>query len=48
MEVSLADPQLIVASVLWGFASTLPSFSTQAAMTWVWGAKYAPWMQLNK
>jgi MFS family permease len=40
-------PQLLVASLLWGFASTLPSFSTQAAMTWVWGKDVAPYMQLN-
>lgn len=40
-------PQLIAASVAWGFASTMPSLSTQAAMTWVWGADVAPWMQLN-
>lgn len=39
--------QLLVASILWGFASTLPSFSTQAAMTWVWGKDCAPYMQLN-
>lgn len=40
-------PQLLIASLLWGFASTLPSFSTQAAMTWVWGKDVAPYMQLN-
>lgn len=39
-------PQLVVASVAWGFASTLPSLSTQAAMTWIWKGDVAPWMQL--
>ena len=40
-------PQLLLASLLWGFASTLPSLSTQAAMTWIWGHDVAGWMQLN-
>ena len=31
----------------WGVTSTMPSLSTQAAMTWVWGAEVAPYMQLN-
>ena len=25
----------------------MPSLSTQAAMTWVWGKKAGPWLQLN-
>lgn len=29
------------------WSSTLPSLSTQAAMTWVWGKKAGPWLQLN-
>lgn len=40
-------PQLVVATVAWGLSSTLPSISTQAAITWVWGVNVAPWMQLN-
>lgn len=40
-------PQLIVASVSWGFASTMPSLSTQAALTWIWGPAVAPWMHVN-
>ena len=40
-------PGLIGASMAWGMTSTMPSLSTQAAMTWVWGAEVAPYMQLN-
>lgn len=35
-------PQLLVASLLWGLASTMPALATQAAMSWVWGADVAP------
>ena len=40
-------PSLVAASMAWGLTSTMPSLSTQAAMTWVWGAEVAPYMQLN-
>eukprot|EP00041_Stephanoeca_diplocostata_P034665 m.1194042 g.1194042 ORF g.1194042 m.1194042 type:complete len:468 (-) comp24559_c0_seq9:2711-4114(-) len=39
--------QLTLASLAWGLASTMPSLSTQAAMTWVWKQEVAPFMQLN-
>jgi hypothetical protein len=38
---------LLAASLLWGWSSTLTSLATQAAMTWLWGARSAPWLQLN-
>jgi hypothetical protein len=37
----------LLVSLAWGWSSTLPSLSTQAAMTWVWGKKAGPWLQLN-
>lgn len=41
-------PELLVASLAWGVASTMPSLSTQAAMTWVWaGDECAAWLQVR-
>mmetsp|Transcript_11746 Transcript_11746/g.30179 ORF Transcript_11746/g.30179 Transcript_11746/m.30179 type:complete len:528 (-) Transcript_11746:914-2497(-) len=39
--------QFLAASVGWGWSSTLPSLSTQAAMTWIWAEKAGPWLQIN-
>jgi fucose permease len=37
----------LIVSIAWGWSSTLPSLSTQAAMTWLWAEKAGPWLQLN-